>query len=100
MRRSGKHLTEAKAKSVTRFLFLVIPCCAIVWVFISYGIAIYSTICLEQVYTMSELSEPAIETILGVLLAKVVGNLFEHNNGGLFGQSDSTETDDTTGGKG
>lgn len=94
-----KRLTEVKIKSVTRFLFLTTIVCALVWISISYGLAIYSTVCLGQVYTMAELSEPAISTILGVTIAKVVGNIFEHNNGGLFGTSNSGEND-TTGGIG
>lgn len=94
-----KRLTEAKIKSVTRFLFLTTIVCAQVWISISYGLAIYSTVCLGQVYTMAELSEPAISAILGVTVAKVVGNIFEHNNGGLFGTSNSSEND-TTGGIG
>lgn len=101
MSRNGKRLTDAKAKSVTRMLFLVIPFCALSWVYISYAIAIYSTVCLGQVYTMAELSEPAITTILGVVVVKVVGNLFEHNDGGIFGYSNSSAEDETTsGGKG
>lgn len=91
MRRGGKRLTAAKVKSVTRFLFLTTQVCAIIWVFISYGIAIYSTVKLGQVYTMSELSEPAITVILGVTVAKVIGNIFEHNNSVVFGQSTSSE---------
>lgn len=94
-----KKLTEARTKSVTRMLFLTTQVCALLWVFISYGLAIYSTICLGQVYTMAELSEPAIRAILGVTIAKVVGNIFEHNDGGLFGTSNSSEND-TTGGIG
>ena len=91
----GKHLTEARLKSVTRFLFLTTQVCALVWVFISYGLAIYATLCLGQVYTMAELSEPAIDALLGVTALKVVGNVFEHNEGCLFGQS-KTETNETT----
>lgn len=94
-----KKLTEAKTKSVTRMLFLTTQVCALLWVFISYGLAIYSTVCLGQVYTMAELSEPAIRAILGVTIAKVVGNIFEHNDGGLFGTSNLSEND-TTGGIG
>ena len=60
---------------------------ALVWVCTSYGIAIYSTVLLEQVYTMAELSGPAIQTILGVGFLKVLENIFEHNNGPVFGQS-------------
>lgn len=87
----GKRLTKAKPKSVTRFLFVTTQVCAIIWVFLSYGIALYSTVKLGQVYTMSELSEPAITAILGVTVSKVIGNIFEHNNSVVFGQSKSSE---------
>lgn len=95
MARKGKHMTDARLKSITRFLFLTAQICALVWVFISYGLAIYATVWLGQVYTMAELSEPAINTILGVTALKVLGNVFEHNEGGLFGRS-KTEDDTTT----
>ena len=62
--------------------------CALIWVFTSYGIAIYSTFVLGEVYPVAELSESAINAILGVTMLKVAGNIFEHNNGGLFGTSD------------
>lgn len=100
MKRKGKYMTEAKMKSVTRFLFLTTQICALLWVFISYGLAIYSTVKLGQVYTMAELSEPAIHAILGVTIAKVVGNVFEHNDGVVFGQSKTTDNEDDTGGNG
>ena len=90
MRHKGKRLTDAKLRSITRMLFVTALVCAIVWVFISYGIAVYSTIVLGQVYTMAELSEPAITVILGALIAKTVGNIFEHNNGVVFGTSNMT----------
>lgn len=93
----GKHMTEARLKSVTRFLFLTTQTSALVWVYISYGLAIYATVCLGQVYTMAELSEPAIKTLLGVAALKVAGNAFEHNDGGIFGHSKTeTETDENT----
>lgn len=100
MKRKGKYMTEARMKSVTRFLFLTTQICALVWVFISYGIAIYSTLKLGEVYTMAELSEPAIKTLLGVTALKVVGNVFEHNDGGLFGQSNASEETEDNGGNG
>ena len=83
----GKKLTKSKMVSITRMLFITTQVSALVWVFISYGIAVYSTIKLQQVYTMAELSEPAIHTILGVGILKVLENIFEHNNGGIFGSS-------------
>ncbi len=72
---------------VTRLLFITTQLCALVWVFISYGIALYSTVKLQQVQTLAELSEPAIRTILGVSVLKVVENIFEHNDGPVFGRS-------------
>ncbi len=74
-------------QGVTRLLFVTTQLCALVWVFISYGIALYSTVRLQQVQTLAELSEPAIRTILGVSVLKVVENIFEHNDSKLFGQS-------------
>ena len=74
-------------RSVTRFFFVTTQVFALAWVCTSYGIAIYSTVWLEQVYTMSELSAPAIQTILGTGFLKVLENVFEHNEGKLFGLS-------------
>lgn len=80
-------MRENLFKSVTKLIFVTTQISALVWVFTSYGIAIYSTVCLGQVYTMAELSEPAIHTILGVGILKVLENIFEHNEGVVFGRS-------------
>lgn len=74
-------------KSVTRFLFIATQMAALVWVSVSYLIAIYATIRLGQPFPVVELSQQAISTILGVNVLKVVENIFEHNDGGLFGHS-------------
>lgn len=79
--------SAASLRGVTRLLFVTTQLCALVWVFISYAIAIYSTLRLQQVQTLAELSEPAIRTILGVSVLKVVENIFEHNDGPVFGRS-------------
>lgn len=42
---------------------------------------------LAQPFPAEELSREAVRTILGVGFLKVVENIFEHNNGKLFGQS-------------
>ena len=78
--RRGKR-SAGSLRGVTRLLFVTTQICALIWVFISYAIAIYSTVRLRQVQTLAELSEPAIRTILGVSVLKVVENIFEHNNG-------------------
>lgn len=82
-----KKLTQARMMSVTRLLFIAITFSALSWVFISYGIAIYSTVYLGQVYTMAELSEPAITGLLFTVGLKVLENVFEHNDGAVFGHS-------------
>ncbi len=86
---------KAVLLSVTRLIFITTQISALVWVFTSYAIAIYSTVCLQQVYTMSELSEPAISTILGVGVLKVLENIFEHNEGVVFGRSRKAGTEET-----
>ena len=89
----GAH-SRAVLLGVTKLIFVTTQISALVWVFTSYGIAIYSTVRLQQVYTMAELSEPAIHTILGVGVLKVLENIFEHNDGPVFGRS-KNESGDT-----
>lgn len=97
-RRDGKTLSAARLRSVTRLLFVTTQYCALSWVFISYGIAVYSTVFLGQVYTMSELSKPAIDALLGVTALKVLGNIFEHNDGIVFGKSEKPTSEEDAGG--
>lgn len=75
-------------KHITRLLFVTTQISALVWVTLSYLIALYSTIKLGQPFPVEELSGQAVTTILGVNALKVLENIFEHNNGGLFGTSD------------
>lgn len=88
-----KKLTQARMMSVTRTLFIAITFSALSWVFISYGIAIYSAVYLGQVYTMAELSEPAITGLLFTVGLKVLENVFEHNDGVVFGHSNQGKDD-------
>ena len=74
-------------RSITRFLFVTAQVFAIVWVTWSYVIATYSTVILMQPFPAEELSKEAVRTILGVGVLKVVENIFEHNDGKIFGQS-------------
>lgn len=75
--------------SITRILFITTQIAALVWVSISYIIAAYSTIRLGQPYPVVELSQQAIATILGTTALKVVENIWEHNDGGIFGSSNN-----------
>jgi len=101
-RRGGQAPGDGKTsgrilRSVTRLIFVTTQVSALVWVFTSYGIAIYATVRLGQVYTMAELSEPAIHTILGVGFLKVLENIFEHNDGPVFGRSMGEPPEETEG---
>lgn len=73
--------------SITRVLFVTTQLAALCWVTASYIIAGYATVRLGQPYPVVELSQQAITTILGVSALKVLENIFEHNDGGLFGHS-------------
>lgn len=78
-------------KSITRLLFVTTQLAALVWVTISYIIALYGTVKLGQVFPVTELSQQAITTILGINALKVVENIFEHNDGAVFGRSSHSE---------
>lgn len=78
-------------KSITRFLFVTTQLAALVWVTISYLIALYATVRLGQPFPVVDLSKQAIDTILGVSVLKVLGNIFEHNDGPVFGKSNGQD---------
>ena len=81
-------------KSITKLIFITSQFAAIIWVSMSYVIAGYSTFVLEQPFPIETLSEQAIIVLLGTMSAKVVENVFEHNNGGIFGTNAPSENQD------
>ena len=78
-------------RSITRILFVTTQTAALVWVTLSYLIAMYSTVRLAAPFPVTELSRQAITTILGVNVLKVVENIFEHNDGPVFGRTKERE---------
>lgn len=97
--RSGRERPSI-LRSVTRFLFVTTQVFALVWVSMSYGIAAYSTVKLSQAFPVEELSRQAIITLLGMSGLKVVENIFEHNDGKVFGQSRFEDDPPDKGGEG
>ena len=85
---------------VTPFLFVTTQIFALFWVSLSYGIAAYSTVVLAQPFPVEELSRQAIITLLGMSGLKVVENIFEHNEGVVFGQSKAEDNPPDEGGEG
>ena len=82
-----KQYIVKKGAGVTRILFVTTQIAALLWVSVSYAIAAYATVRYGEVFPVVELSQQAIETILGVNIIKGVQNIWEHNDGGLFGKS-------------
>lgn len=96
LRKRLKELQTGKAppniiRSITRFLFVTTQIFALVWVTWSYIIATYSTVVLFQPFPVESLSCQAIITILGMSGLKVVENIFEHNEGVVFGKRAGAE---------
>lgn len=83
-------------KGVTQFLFVTTQLAAIGWVTVSYLIAIYATVKLGQPFPVAELSQQAITSILGVNVLKVVENIFEHNDGIVFGENKKKRDENAT----
>ena len=79
---------------MTKFLFAATQLAALGWVSVSYLIAVYATVRLAQPFPVVELSQQAITTILGVNVLKVVENIFEHNDGPIFGRTRGKEEPD------
>lgn len=82
-----KQYIVKKGASVTKLLFVTTQLAALVWVSVSYAIAAYATVKYGEAFPVVELSQQAIETILGVNVIKGVQNIWEHNDGGIFGHS-------------
>lgn len=80
---------------VTKFLYITTQICLIIWISISYSVAIYATIKLGQPLPVVELSGQAMGALICNGGMKTVSNLFEHNNGGLFGKSDTSTNAET-----
>lgn len=68
-------------------LFVTTQIAALLWVSVSYIIAIYATVRLEQPFPVVELSQQAITALLGESGLKVLSNIFEHNEGPVFGNT-------------
>lgn len=78
-----RHVTEFMyVCTMAMCLLVIVNTCALAW---------YSTIVLHQPYPLEGLASQLGVTIIGALASKVLGNIFEHNNGGIFGQSDNKE---------
>ena len=96
-RRTRPGLTRAQAASVTRQIFVVTLWAGIAWISTSYLMAVYAMAVLGQVYTLTELSRPALEALVITMGSKVISNIFEHNNNKFFGTSVRGDAERTEG---
>ena len=90
------HTYSSNIHPIFTFLFISTQVAGICWVTVSYLIAAYATVKLGQPYPVESLSETAITVILGGGVLKVVQNIFEHNNGFIFGNSEKEENNNDT----
>lgn len=91
--RARRHQQSAGSERDKAAVFVTLWAC-IAWISCSYAMAIYSMVILGQVYTLTELSEPALKALTVTLGGKVLSNIFEHNNNKFFGTSvGSTDTE-------
>ena len=74
-------------KRITEFLYVTGQIAALIWVSLSYVYAGYSTFILGQPFPVEELSGQAVNVLIGITACKTLGNIFEHNDGGIFGTS-------------
>lgn len=80
-----RHVTEFMyVCTMVMCLLVIVNTCALAW---------YSTIVLHQPYPLESLSSQLGVTIIGAIVAKVLGNIFEKNDGGIFGHSNTTNDD-------
>ena len=73
---------------ITAFIYIATLIMSLIWITMTYIFAGYATFKLGQPLPVEELSSQALIATVGVVAAKTVANIFEHNNGGIFGTSD------------
>lgn len=87
---TGKRL-QKRVIGITVFLFVSTQIAALVWVSTTYAIAGYATIVLGQPYPVAELSDTAIQAIIVSGTLKLLNNIWEHNDGFIFGKSNKNK---------
>lgn len=83
-------------QTFTNLMYCLVIMASLVWISLSYVIGIYAVVVYGQVEALVELSADVVRCIMVVLITKTIGNIFEHNNGGIFGYSDCTFTETNT----
>lgn len=78
-------------QTFTNVMYCIVLIAALVWVSASYAIGIYAVVVFGQVEALIELSRDVVKCIIVVVFTKTIANIFEHNNGSIFGYSDTME---------
>lgn len=76
-------------QTFTNVMYCLILIAGLVWISTSYVISIYGVIRFGQVEPLIELSCEVIRCIIVVVVAKTIANIFEHNDGPVFGYSNN-----------
>lgn len=80
--------------SVTRLIYVSTQIAALIWVSLSYVMALYATVVLQQPFPVEDLSKTAVEILLGNGALKTISNIFEHNDGVVFGTTHRESEED------
>lgn len=78
-------------QTFTNVMYCLILIAGIVWISLSYVIGIYGAIRFGQIVPLIELSCDVVRCIMVVVITKTIANIFEHNDGPVFGYSNSAE---------
>lgn len=68
-------------RKITEFMFVCTMGGSLLVIANTCALAWYSTIVLQQPYPLEDLATQLGITMIGAIAAKVVGNIFEHNDG-------------------
>lgn len=82
-------------QTFTNLMYCLVIVASVIWISLSYLIGIYGVVVFGQVEPLIELSRDVVKCISVVLVTKTIGNIFEHNDGPVFGYSDSHTTNPT-----
>lgn len=78
-------------QTFTNVMYCLILIAGIVWISLSYVIGIYGVVRFAQVEPLIELSRDVVKCIMVVVITKTIANIFEHNDGPVFGYSNGVE---------
>ena len=76
-------------RSLTEFMFVFLMFLSTILILNLIGLCWYSTVILQTPTIPEETCKEFVLAFFGAISVKVIGNIFEHNDGSIFGTSNS-----------